>query len=111
MLAQSSLALTAESQSNTRTHFVVRIQAPTIVQDSLAVEIQEKTVYITADVEGQAAGEVIFSNEALSLSVVLALPSPVRANEAEVAWRAGTMVLEFLKDGPPRKKVRIMQKA
>ncbi|KAI8593587.1 hypothetical protein BDZ88DRAFT_447946 [Geranomyces variabilis] len=48
-------------------------RAPTIVRESLEVEVEDhKTVVITADVEGQAAGNLIFSSEALRLSVVLA---------------------------------------
>ncbi|KAJ3165057.1 hypothetical protein HDU88_004776 [Geranomyces variabilis] len=92
--------------------FVVTIQAPTIVRETLEVEVEHhRTIIITADVEGQAAGNLIFSNEALRLSIVLALPSMVDDNgAAEIDFRDGCVIVEFPKAGPPRKKVRLMPK-
>ncbi|KAJ3172417.1 hypothetical protein HDU88_005739 [Geranomyces variabilis] len=85
------------------TYSTHQMRAPTIVRESLDVEVEaHRTIIITADVEGQAAGNLTFSNEALRLSVVLTLPSVVRDDDgAEFELKNGTLVMEFAKAEPP----------
>ncbi|KAJ3167432.1 hypothetical protein HDU88_002354 [Geranomyces variabilis] len=92
--------------------FVVTIHAPGIKIETLETEVKRrKTVRVTAEVEAtQPADNLIFSNEALMLSVVLALPSMVDDDGAEFEFRDGCVVVEFPKAEPPRKKVRLMPK-
>ncbi|KAJ3149654.1 hypothetical protein HDU89_003707 [Geranomyces variabilis] len=82
------------------------MRAPTIARETLEVEVERhQTITITANVEGQAAGDLIFSNEALRLSVVLALPTMVDdETAAEVEFRDGCVILEFLKAGHPARR-------
>ncbi|KAJ3168789.1 hypothetical protein HDU87_000914 [Geranomyces variabilis] len=76
----------------TETQYHISIQAPTLVEGSLVIEVEDgQTVIITGELQNVAADGLLFSNEAEGLSVVVPLPSKVLEGDAKYKFDHGIL--------------------